>query len=545
MAVGIFKDQTRSYDQKARLIKYSLNGMYELLTADIDALGHSNWISYNKELNELYVIKGDTNDILVFNFDTLSIKRTFNVNSIVTDGNQISSFTYDNKTGKYYVNTYQHSYEIDINTIALLNTITYEWGDYLLTSGIYDFKTQGCNIHNGLAYFTCLQPQSLVIFDIETGKMLQSYEIPKLSEPFYLVREPEEISINLDDDRYFMLGTTGETTDDSEMNISQFFKFSLDCNIPSGLPNFGGVFDRNLNVNANSTASNPDGSTSYPFKDIGEALDVLNNPLFSNLNLQLADGNYGYFELANSKCNFVTIMGNSDDKSKVVINKCKVVNSKLNISNVTFNNTNSISNYSVIGNKAEINIFDCDFKDISNPLISISYYSKLKYNNIYRNNVLPTHSENLYGIRSQNSEVYAMDVERSLLIDCISDNIINLHKITPDMEWVSGTILNASSLLYDVITSPFANKLWAEVGYRGTATSNLIPVLPSGGNDGYNIDTQEITSQSLINYHLALSVSNNTLSIINNRRYSSSNGIVENITSKDEGLYIKALYIES
>lgn len=540
IAVGLFLDQTRSKDTKGRLIKFNLTNMSEILSVDFANVGHGNWLSYNKDLNEIYITKGNTKDVIVVDFDTFNIVKTVNVTTVITDGADMNSFTYDNVAKKYYVNTYLHSYEIDFTTLAVLNTIEIKWKDYFEMNGIYTYKTQGGNIHNNMIYYTTLQPQGLVVLNLD-GEIKQVYKVNNFTDPFYLTREPEEFSINLDNDEEIILGTTGQTCNFSEENISQFFKANLKYNYISNSPNFNQIINRYVYIDSNQNIPNPNGTEEKPFQTISEALDIVYNRFFSSVELNLADGNYSYFTLDNPFINFVTIEGNSSNPENVIINKFQCINGHLALNNVTIDNKYNRFNHSSDLYKSSARLINVDYKETSEILCDISYCSELIYSNMTRNGQIKL-NQNIFDIQSQTSKVIAL--HDALLTKFIGYNFINRQKITPDVKIASGVVTGISSLVPQIIKNPSVKKVMFEFGYGDIAINTLKTVLPHHGNDSYRIDycVYAGTQGRIANMTVAVT---DDIEITANKLFKvTSSPTIEDVTDPANGLFLIAIWIE-
>ena len=550
-------DQERFLDTKCTLVKINLNDMSILKTAQIENSLHANWLSFNPDTNELYLTKNkDGNyDIIIIDFETFNIKRTISLNNIIDDGYNIGGFSYDPISKKYYANTQYHAYEINIQNISLVRKIDINWSDFWFSNLFNDYMTQGSYVYDDKIYYTVFDPNCLAVFDIN-GNYEKCYNFKKVMDSIYVTREIEEVSPMFDKEPgSIFIGTTGQLCWGSEEQINQFFMSNLIKNYGSGHMNSAGRFRRTIYVDANSTSTNPNGKSDNKFKSLAEALDITFYDFYTNIEINLAEGNY-YCTTINSPNSNIYLYGNSDDPTKVKINNLNIFAGNVSVLHVTLTDNYYFSDrsYMLYANRCNLSINDINFAPTKSTLLGYATQNAdVKYGRILINNSAFTSADSPQFALDGSVLTKLYDEGSSLLPSLRGFSKVNIQTLR-NYNGISFGEIPLTNAEYDLLTS-YRIKRFHVVYSLGSADMGFMKTFERtvSSSDDYYINQSYQIDNSMINYQAQLHFdgTSKTLKITKNYRNDlkiSTNTNEQTTTEETESnkfLNIHAILIES
>lgn len=550
-------DQKRFLDTKCTLVKINLNDMSILKTAQIENSLHANWLSFNPDTNELYLTKNkDRNyDIIIIDFETFNIKRTISLNNIIDDGYNIGGFTYDPISKKYYANTQYHSYEINMENISLVKKIDIKWSEFWFSNLFNDYMTQGSYVYDNKIYYSVFDPNCLAVFDIN-GNYEKCYNFKKVMDSIYVTREIEEVSPMFDkEEGSIFIGTTGQLCWGSEEQINQFFISNIIKNYGSGHMNSSGRFRRTIYVDANSISPNPNGKSDNKYKSLAEALDITFYDFYTNIEINLADGNY-YCTTINSPNSIIYLYGNSDDPTKVKINNLNIFGGNVSVLHFTLTDNYYFNDRSYIlyANRCNLNINDVNFEPTKSTLLGYATQNAdVKYGRVLINNSAFTSADSQQFAIDGSVLTKLYDEGSSLLPRISGFSKVNIQTLR-NYDGISFGTLPLTEAEYTILTSYRIKRFHViySIGAGDMGFMQTFERTVSSSDDYYINQTYQIEN-SMINYQAQLHFdgSTKTLSITKNYRNDLNISTNRNIqgtteeTASNKYLNIHAILIES
>lgn len=394
-------------NNNARLIEVGADGT--ILKDTIIELYHANWISFNPSRNELYISSLKKYDsglgmnvasslVFVIDYSSFNIKSTMNFADKIQENIEgVLSFSYDIKTDKYYMVT-----EISSNTCKLYEVNFSTLDISLMTNPLYDeiFNTtsnQGVCVYDNRAYFLKYKPNVIASFDFRDNSITY-YNIPYVANDKFLVGEVEQISPVFDNDGNFYLSTTHIMNNFGENHVVQFFKLNFKNSIPTKRNSDFDLIGRDIYVDITSTAKNPDGTPSNPFKDINEALELTINPMYSVMTINIKNGTYPFVSLYNANA-FVTIASVSKDNTKVLINGARIKGTKIKFDSVSLKTNSTVFVEDINSTQSDITLNNTKLLSTTNNIYVNDSRLSLMDNNVFSSSI-PIVSENFTEIKS-------------------------------------------------------------------------------------------------------------------------------------------------
>lgn len=269
---------------------------------------HANSVTYNPTTNELYVtslVQGTTNQhyVYVIDYATLTISETIEFDTLA-DGEGCHSISYDTVTEKTILCTEQRGtndlkfYEVDMTekTLTIINLENYH--NLLVNSSAHKWANNDICVHNNVLYLLKHSPNAVVTFNLATGKCIYVYNAQLFLRYGVYVGELESISVNPQTGDFYVSCYHNECTDgwNSIFNyLLTNFQHGVECN------NLHQGETSEIYVNASSTALDPTGTSTKPYKTIAEALERLNVTRQQQITMYLSKGTYPFVSLSNNK----------------------------------------------------------------------------------------------------------------------------------------------------------------------------------------------------------------------------------------------------
>ena len=310
-------------------------------------LNHANSLAYDRTNNILYCVSGSkyVNGTRVL--DNQLFKIDYNTLEIITSKtfeNHISSVAYDNISERLIVGYIADNfYELD-NNLNITETYEIDKPDFVANAGI-----QGCELHNNKLYCLIVNPDAILVYNLETRKTDKIYSVkPYSNDDNFFIGEIEDISFI--GDNTFMLFSNALTTYYSQQNQLNIFEINLKTNVMDNntyLVNRG-YLSNNINavyVDASNTNTNPTGSQENPFKEIYEAITLLNSGRYNGTGrIYVANGTYkNIFFYGND----IEIKAQNSSNPDVNIEGVMAINSKVYFENCNFEKNNASLNYPI------------------------------------------------------------------------------------------------------------------------------------------------------------------------------------------------------
>lgn len=282
----------------------------ELLRSAVLQMQHANGVTYNPNINKLYVtslVTGSTNThyVYVVDYDSLNIERTLDLTSLLETTEGTHSISYDNVTGNTILCTEFRNtnvlkfYYMNMSDGSLTHIPLEDYHNMLSKPSVGVYGTNDICVNNNILYILKHIPNVIVKYDLVSGKCIYVYNCQQFLRYGVFVGELESISINPITNDFYLSSVTSETRN-GWYNIYNYL-----------ITNFTqGIDDENLNVGTGiptiyvdsaSTSINPTGEEGQAYKTIGEALQMLNVKGVKCLNITLKRGTYPFVTITNSK----------------------------------------------------------------------------------------------------------------------------------------------------------------------------------------------------------------------------------------------------
>lgn len=257
----------------------------------VSGLMHANACGYNPQTNEIYVALtgGSNKEKTAVNYNTniaIVDYATFNVKSIntvdlsgvtnITPNDRIHEIGYDKIRNVLYGVTGAYVYKIDISTwkASLMFTWQREYN--------YAYVLEGMSVIDNYCYIGTHNPNSIFVYEVNTGNLLKIINIPTVDEDGHILRFPEDFDydpVSLD----FYINIWAGIGINNYGGTSQWrgcyvFKFNPFKNVitahrqtESGMVNL----DKTIYVNKNNKSIYQKGSSAYPYTTINEAINAI------------------------------------------------------------------------------------------------------------------------------------------------------------------------------------------------------------------------------------------------------------------------------
>ena len=395
--MGLRNDKNNS--NYVKLVEYNPYTK-QIIRSNYLILYHCNSITYNKKDNKLYIActsmvsNGTTiqnNDIIVLDYNSFNTIKTISVDNLPLN-HRIRSVCYDNEDNILYAGDITTLFKIDEENDTITETIELETTNINLNTTNQVLKKIG-KFYVGLWFsyiaFWNLDKKLIKVINIErdyTGQKVGEVE------DFELFENGDIILGSITTPQQYVL----------ERKI-QFFKSNIYTNTSNIFPaSLGGINNPTVvYVDNTSNKEYEDGTFNYPFKNLQDALNVINE-LQLGVNLHLYGNNYDFSDIQD--CNDLTFVLHSD----ITIDGLNIRNSKVNIYNQYNGTTYSIT----------INGIRC----VRSELIFVSNEENKAY-------IYPNENQNITTINGRNKCIYSQYCDIYLnnvkLIGNDSDNIIN------------------------------------------------------------------------------------------------------------------------
>lgn len=339
--------------------------------------GHGNSVAYNKNNNNLYIAEcfrytndnpeDDTsepsNRIFILNYENLDIINTVNIQGFPSN-TRLNSFSFDEKTNKYYACSSTTVYEVNIENWTITKNIVLE---------VVENKPshQSTKVYNDKIYYLTFNNPNLLVFGLD-GKLENIYRLPQWIERAFWIGEPEDLTIKENGDIY--IGSCKWACYNSGYTVSQVLKINpiigvierdlFGDNNPSN--QFTVYIDKNFRTD-------PTGYKGAPFNEIFELSEFILSPTARTKDAVLtniAPGTYAFTHFSGgAPCE---ITGQSNET--VILNGIAARFSNLYINNVAVTSDNKV--YTTPFNFERSNIY----------LTSVNYLKSEKYNTFCKTN---------------------------------------------------------------------------------------------------------------------------------------------------------------
>ena len=354
-------------------------------------LYHANGMDYNPETNSIFVSHANeqisngnqtNNDVTELTRDGQTIKRVITPKGI-PENRRVKYYSYDKVTKKKYLGDDYGIYEVD-NNLNVLNVIDF-------SDRFREYKKWGLGqtavIHNNYIFYLTMGPATIAVFDL-TGKLLTLFELPKFTkEGVFVGSEPQSLFFDNEDNLYL-----ASRSEYSSFNLADYitriFKMSPFTGTSSN--NFVGTHNtrtaNDIYVDSNSTSPIQNGSSSYPFHTLDEAITYVLTSDYQKgfqTNINLKNGHY-YRTNVHSNGAKLNIIG--EDIDGVQIDELIFFNTDVKLTKITLNNPEHI--YALKGDQSTIlmNGVKIDAKDKGNG-VYIEQGSTLFANNAQGNEI--------------------------------------------------------------------------------------------------------------------------------------------------------------
>lgn len=504
--------------------------------------GHANWLEYNNETSEIFITplslsngvsSTPTNDIIVLDYETLAVKETLSINQTFN----ILAFVYDKVTKKYYCyNTNNTLYEYDRtnNSVTLLFTLNFDFTPY--SQRFTEYNTliqQGVAINNDYIYLSSINPYGLVVLNME-NEVIQKFNYKKFVDDLYLLREVEQIT-PLENGKIFV-ASYGYETVSGEYTMCQYFTGDLINNEIVNQPIFNQPTSKNVYVDINSSSVNPIGSSTNPFRTLGEALDILGNDFYKSASFYLADGSYPFARIQNTQN--VSIESSSNDRTKVTINGLRIQNSKVRLHNISIKNTTLNNSVAIQSFYSELLIRYCNLINLldSQYIMEISS-TKLDFSALNFNGEAPDMFNNIHVIKcAYDSLISCKNTVSPLYYFESTCRLLNKCKFTDSVNLSLGD-LNLPQAFITMITSDTIKNIYFENSIRSSSSDNFFNHFYMGsGDDTFRLQEFAVYSGScaVVSADASIDTTNKKLTMANNRNMTySSGGGTTTINTKD------------
>ena len=294
----------------------------------VDNVGHCNWLSYDGQsklyATSLYYYDNEGQSAVTYGNKVSVINMSNNLKEsefIIQSDLQLWAYSIDSKTGKHYgmflpktVDRTSNLIICEIDPVShdILNSVvlkTPEWffdKETMLSAG----NAQGGSVYDGIVYWVSYYPPSILSFDVNTGNLVECYNVERYADTKYFIGEIENISPITDSKNLDWLAMSfSNDCYNGQLRFDNILTFNPVRGIPCtyALPTYATRYARY--VDPDTTAINPDGSEQFPFKSIGEAIQSNNNALYDNLNIILKNGEHYFTYISSPK--IITISAES------------------------------------------------------------------------------------------------------------------------------------------------------------------------------------------------------------------------------------------
>lgn len=441
-------------NNNAHLMIIDLNNG-NVLKEIINDFGHANSLSYNKKENLLYIAGCDryvnnSSDLIgstkfyVLDYNNLSIKKTIDL------PNFISGVSYDNDTNRLFVSNRNgiEVHELDVNDFNIINTISLEQNNYIF----YGFG-QNITISDDKIYMNKSKPEIILVYDLN-GKFLNVYNFPEYLDNSFYTGELEAIDM-YNNKLYFM--SDMKYSSNSYMRCSQIGYTSLIDNIEqnSNAITYTSNSSITIYVDNNTNYVNPNGLENNKFYDLDEAIDFLSSPLANNLQaiITLANNSKPYSFCMLSNRNINQINGNG-----AKINGLRIVNSSLNLLNLTIASDNTFNTHALYFSNSTISVRNCIFQNsLSDIDILFDYNSTLNLadNNSFQNSIVVSNTSVLHsGVNKLNNvRIYNPNNNIDKFYLLLNGNLKDIGSYSENDKLTSAYLKNFNYINFTIQTS--------------------------------------------------------------------------------------------
>lgn len=236
-------------------------------TSPVISCDHGNDMVYNSVSNELYIISGAS----LIQIDPV----TLNVINTISLDYAPSGITYDPDNSCYYTLTDSIIRKLNTSFVTLESYDVFPYAD-----------PQGLEYHNNILYVVMNQPNNLIALNTTDFSLVKIYQFEDFCSQYYPLGETQCISFYGTDDDLIVTGKPREYNKDTgSYEVGYGITVFAHANIKSGvryetpytqlalLSKYHFLF-----VNSDITVFKPTGSSSAPYKTLGEIAIILNAP---------------------------------------------------------------------------------------------------------------------------------------------------------------------------------------------------------------------------------------------------------------------------
>ena len=256
-------------DDYTRLLVFNINTGEIIKDSYVEGY-HANSLSFNSLDNKIYIAncntRGNTpnNNISVIDYVSMTKESEITISNLPS-GQRIRSFSYDRVNDKYYAGNINTVYEIDIDTLTIVNTIE-----------LSNVENVGTNqtikvFDNKIISFNTL---AILFYDLQ-GNLLQIQNIEH-SYNNLNTGEPEDFDLTENQDLIFT-SSSKQSPRDNIINL-QIYKANIyknSCNIlPYNLISSSATTSFTIYVNCQGTNIYEDGTQTYPYKSLQTAITI-------------------------------------------------------------------------------------------------------------------------------------------------------------------------------------------------------------------------------------------------------------------------------
>lgn len=347
-------------------------------------LQHANSVTYNSDTNELYITSlkdgdGTTQYIYIINYATLTLTKTIDLSEELASVGGVHSIGYDPITKKTVIcvengstaNLYFYYIDMINETLSAITLENYH--NLLVNSSAHRWFTNDICVYDNILYILKPSPNCIVKMDLSTGKCVYVYNVKLTMRYGVPVGELESISYDGNTDDIYI----GCTHVDTATGWYKSYNYCL-TNLAHGVEcndlNLGSDNTRECHVDPNSTALDPTGTSSKPYKTIGEALECLNQPNCDRAVIYLEEGEYPFVNITTNKDVEIRPV-ETEHQSDYIVHGIKASGAHLFITSITIEN--DADSYDLALHTSTATVTSCLFGENKNVAQANVYNTKL------------------------------------------------------------------------------------------------------------------------------------------------------------------------